>query len=283
MLNDSATDALLEALVADVAACESAVVAFSGGVDSTVVLAIAARALGSRALGLMGESDSLAPAEAAAAQTLAAELGLELLVVPTAEQQDERYLANAPDRCFYCKTELYSVCQRVAAERGLRTILNGTNADDLADWRPGLRAAEQAAVHSPLLACGLGKPAVRAVARRLGLSNWDKPALACLASRLPHGTRVTPARLAAVDLVESRLRSAGFRQVRARHFGAEVLLEVEAERVPELQAMAGDTLLGFVRAAGFQRYTIATDGYRSGRLSAEALRSAGGSHATSTP
>ncbi len=243
------------------------VVAFSGGVDSTVVLKIAADVLGADVIAVTGLSPSVAPQEAERARELAADLGVELLTPETHELANPDYVANASDRCFHCKTELYDVCRRVAAGRGDRLILNGTNADDVGDWRPGLKAAAQAGVRSPLLECGLDKAAVRAAARALGLSNWDKPALACLASRLPYGTSVTPERLAAVDAVEQHLRARGFRDVRARHLGDEVRLEVEPDRVRQLLGLAADPeLLATVTAAGFRTLSVEPDGYRSGRL-----------------
>lgn len=267
MLSAREPAALLDALLADVGALGSAVVAYSGGVDSSVVLAVAARALGPRALGLTGVSESLAASELDEARAVARAAGAELLAVPTAELDDPDYAANRPDRCFHCKTGLYAACRRVAAERDLRWILNGTNADDVGDWRPGLRAADEAGVRSPLLDAGLRKDEVRAVARLLGLPNWDKPAQPCLASRLPYGTPVTRARLASVEAVERALRTHGFRDVRARHFGDEVRLEVEPARVPELLALADDdALLAAVRAAGFLRFAVQPDGLRSGRL-----------------
>ncbi len=266
---------LLDALLAAVAPLESAVVAFSGGVDSSVVLAVAARALGPRALGVTGVSPSLAADEAADARRVAAAAGSALLLVETDELDDPDYASNGPDRCFHCKRGLYADCARVATERGLRWILNGTNADDVGDWRPGLRAADDAGVRSPLLECGLRKDDVRAVARLLGLPNWDKPAQPCLASRLPYGTRVTRERLAAVEAVEAFLRRRGFRDVRARHLGEEVRLEVEPSRVPELQALRSDPALAHaVRAAGFQHCTVQPDGLRSGRLN-DVLRATG--------
>jgi len=259
--------ALLTALRAELVACESAVVAFSGGIDSTVVLKIAADVLGERALGVCGISPSVAPAEAADAERLGRTLGVRLLFAETFELRRPGYVANGPDRCFHCKTELYAVCRAIADDRGLACILNGTNADDVGDWRPGLAAAADARVRSPLLACGLTKAEVRAVGLHLGLPNWDKPALACLASRLPYGTSVTPERLAAVDSVERHLRHLGFRQVRARHHGDLVRLEVEPDRVAELAALcAAGALDRPTTDAGFRAWSIEPDGFRSGRL-----------------
>lgn len=258
---------LLDAVAERIADAGPSVVAFSAGVDSTVVLAVAQRVLGDAALAVTGLSPSVAPAEAEDAARIAEELGAALVFRPTTEMDDPDYVANGPDRCFHCKTDLYAVCREVVRERGLRSILNGTNADDTGDWRPGLRAADEAGVRSPLLEAGLAKADVRALARHLDLPNWDKPALACLASRLPYGTSVTPERLAAVDRVEQHLRMRGFRDVRARHHGADVRLEVDPGRVAELLALDRDQrLLETVRAAGFDRFTVEPDGYRSGRL-----------------
>jgi uncharacterized protein len=261
------TEQELTALRGRIARHDSAVVAFSAGVDSTLVLKVAVDVLGPRALGVMGLSPSVPPTERADAESLSSRLGLPMVFVSTAEMQDPDYVANPPNRCFYCKQELYSVCQRVAEERGFAAILNGTNADDTSDWRPGLEAARRASVHAPLLEAGLGKASVRRLARHLGLPNHDKPAAACLASRLPYGTTVTAPRLAAVDAVEQHLRRLGFRQVRARHHGAEVRLEVDPERVGSLrQALVGEEFRSVLEAAGFSRATVAPDGYRMGRL-----------------
>lgn len=258
---------LIDALQRNVAAHESAVVAFSGGVDSTLVLKIAADVLGERVLAVTGDSASVAPAELIHAQGLADELGVRLRLAATYELDVPAYAANPDNRCFHCKTELYGVCRRVADDEGLAVILDGTNGDDGNEWRPGLAAGDQAGVRSPLRECGLSKRDVRAVARQLGLSNWDKPALACLASRLPYGTRVTAQRLAAVDTVEQHLRSMGFVDVRARHHGHTVHLEVDPARVHELQRRESDVeLLSVVQGAGFQHMVITPEGYRRGRL-----------------
>lgn len=260
-------DALLDRLRENIARHESVLVAFSAGVDSTLVLKVASDVLGDRALGVMGISPSVAPAEAADGRALSESLGLPVLFVDTREMEEERYVSNPPDRCFYCKQELYSVCWHVAEERGITAVLNGANADDPGDWRPGLEAARKASVHAPLLECGIGKADVRLLAAALGLPNHDKPALACLASRIPYGTAVSPQRLAAVDAVEAHMRSVGFRQVRARHHGDEVRLEVEPERVEDLHELVASPGFGVVLdRAGFRRATVAPDGYRMGRL-----------------
>lgn len=258
---------LIDALRANVARHGSVLVAFSGGIDSTLVLKVAADVLGERAVGLLGTSPSVPPAEERAARELAEAIGARLRVVPTHEMRDPDYVRNPVDRCFHCKSELYARCRAVADAEGLDVILNGTNADDPGDWRPGLVAAERARVGSPLLECGLGKEQVRVVARHLGLPNWEKPALACLASRIPHGTPVTIERLRAVDAVEIELRALGFRQVRARHRGEEVHLEVEPSRVAELEDnLHAPGLQDAVRRAGFLRAVVTREGYAPGRL-----------------
>jgi uncharacterized protein len=247
-----------------------AIVAYSGGVDSTLVLSVAADVLGTQCVGVMGLSPAVAPAEVRAAILTADRVGARLILANTHEMDSPDYVANPPDRCFHCKTELYRVCAQVATCQGLHVILNGTNADDVGDWRPGLKAATDAAVCSPLLECHLGKDEVRAMARQLGLPNWSKPAQPCLASRLPYGTVVTPERLAAVDVVEQFLRSRGFDQVRARHHGEVVRIEVEADRMAALTAMTGDEgLLAAVASAGFEQLEVEPEGFRSGRLNDE--------------
>jgi uncharacterized protein len=259
--------AALRRLVADQG---PAVVAYSGGVDSTLVLAVASEVLGTRCIGVMGLSPAVPTAEVSAAIATADRLGARLILVDTHELDSPEYVANPPTRCFHCKTELYRVCHVVAARQGLDVILNGTNADDAGDWRPGLTAAEEAAVRSPLLECGLAKADVRALARQLELPNWDKPAQPCLASRLPYGTVVTPERLAAVDSVEQFLRARGFSQVRARHHGDVVRLEVESDRVAELIVMTTSAeLTDAIHAAGFQQLVVEPEGFRSGRLNDE--------------
>jgi len=268
------SDPILAGKEADLASWLSArapvAIGFSGGVDSAYLAVAARRALGpDRVLAIIGRSPSYPEAQWAAAREVARSFDVPVLELDTAELDDPRYAANPSNRCYFCKTELWSRVVPVARERGFGTVADGTNADDLSDWRPGLAAAEAAGVHSPLLACGLGKAAVREVATALGLPNWDRPATACLASRLPYGTRVTAERLAAVAAVERHLLALGFRQVRARHLGASVSLEVEPARVAELEALArGPALRAAVRAAGFEQALVAPEGYRAGRMNA---------------
>ncbi len=256
-----------------IAAGGPAVVAFSGGVDSTLVAAIATDVLGRAApgvgaLAVMGRSPAVPPAELDRATETAKIVGIELRVVDTHEFGLSDYVVNGPDRCYHCKTELYSVCAAVAADTGRQTILSGTNHDDLGDHRPGLTAATEADVLAPLAQAAITKPEVRVLARKFGLPNWDKPAQPCLASRLPYGTPVTMGRLRSVDQVEQHLRSAGFEQVRARHYGSTARLEVDPHRIADLRQLVETDaeLAAVVAAAGFERAEVEERGFRSGRL-----------------
>ena len=206
----------------------SAVTAFSAGVDSSLVAVVAQQELGEDALAVTAVSPSLAPSELEDALELAGSLGLRHHLIHTPEVEDERYASNPVDRCYFCKSHLYTALEPLAAEVGARAILNGLNLDDLGDWRPGLRAAaERSLVRSPLREAGLDKAAIRGVARELGLPNWDKPALACLSSRVPYGDRVTPEKLARIGRAEAALRDMGFRQLRVRHFADRARVEID--------------------------------------------------------
>ncbi len=195
----------------------SALVCYSGGVDSAFVLAAAHRALGSRAIGLTAVSPSLAPSELDDAVLVAKRIGAEHRIVESREIDDPDYQRNGPDRCFHCKSELYRIAADKRLAWDLAHVLNGTNADDLGDYRPGLEAASRAGVRSPLVELGFDKAMVRAGAKRYGLGVWDKPAAACLSSRIPFGTSVTRERLARIATFEASLRALGFRQVRVRY------------------------------------------------------------------
>lgn len=247
----------------------SAITAFSAGVDSTLVAVVAQQELGDAALAATAVSASLAPSELEDAMSLAATLGLRHRLVQTREVEDQRYATNPTDRCYFCKTHLYTELEQLAAEVSARFILNGLNVDDLGDWRPGARAAaeRQDHVRSPLHEAGFGKAEIRIAARGLGLPNWDKPALACLSSRVPYGERVTPEKLARIGLAEQALRALGFRQLRVRHFADRARVEIAPD---ELGRVADEGLAGRIEAEllalGFPSVEIDPRGYRSGRL-----------------
>jgi len=246
----------------------SAITAFSAGVDSTLVAIVAQQELGERALAATAVSASLAPSELEAALDLARTLGLSHQLVQTREVEDERYAANPINRCYFCKSHLYTELERLAGELGMACILNGLNVDDLGDWRPGAQAAaERQVVRSPLHEAGLGKTAIRASARALGLPNWDKPALACLSSRLPYGEVVTLEKLARVGSAEALLRGLGFRQLRVRHFPDRARVEIAPDELGRVEAEGlAPVIHAELAALGFPAVEIDPRGYRSGRL-----------------
>jgi uncharacterized protein len=243
----------------------SALVAFSGGVDSSLLLAVARQELGDRAVALTAHSPSVPASERAEARALAAQLGVRHLEVTSLEGEDPRYVENSDQRCYFCKRELYRLCREEAARLGLAVVLDGFNADDRRDHRPGHRAAGEAGVRSLLAEVGLGKAEVRAWSEALGLPTWDKPQQACLASRLPYGTPVTPARLAQVEQAEAALRALGLRSFRVRHHGEVGRLEVSEEELPAAFAMR-PALVAALKAAGFKAAALDLEPFRSGRL-----------------
>lgn len=246
--------------------CGSVVVGYSGGVDSVLLARVAVDVLGARrVLAVTGKSDSIASWMEETAREVAERFGIPWLEVETREMDDPRYAANPSNRCYFCKTELWGVLDGVARERGLRTVLDGSNADDVGDHRPGAVAAREHAVRSPLLEAGLTKKEIRAWSRELGLPTWDQPAAPCLASRLPYGVAVTPQRLRQVEAAERALRELGFRDFRVRHHDSVARLEVhpaEIARVRELR----DPIFAAVRDAGFARVLLDLQGYRRGSL-----------------
>jgi uncharacterized protein len=254
-----------EALRARIAATGGALVAFSGGVDSTFVLAVARDVLGDRAIGLTAHSPSVPASEREAARALARAIGARHLEVESREGDDPRYAANPVDRCYYCKSELYRLCAAAAREAGVAAILDGFNADDRKDHRPGHQAALEAGVVSPLAEAGLGKLAVRAWSERLGLPTWDKPQMACLASRLPYGVAVTPERLAQVERAEAGVRALGFANFRVRWHDAIGRVEVSEEELAAAFARRAE-LVAAVKAAGFKLAVLDLEPFRSGRL-----------------
>jgi uncharacterized protein len=243
----------------------SVIVAYSGGLDSAFVLAVAHEVLGDRALGLTAVSPSLAQREREDAIRIAREIGARHELVESQEIHNPSYAANPSDRCFHCKSELYAITSRLQQERGIAFVVNGTNVDDLGDYRPGLEAAKQAGVRSPLLEADLHKHEVRELAHALGLRFWDKPAAACLSSRIPYGTSVTPERLRQVEQLEDALLALGLRQVRVRFHDELARIEVgESELERAFAARAEITRAG--KAAGFTFVTLDLAGYRTGSL-----------------
>jgi uncharacterized protein len=244
---------------------ESAIVAFSGGVDSSLVAAVAARVLGDRALAVTAVSPALASGELDGARAVAEAVGIAHRTIRTDELAREGYRRNDTDRCYHCKTELYEGLAALAADRGFEALLSGANADDLGDWRPGLRAAAEHGVRHPLVEVGMGKAEIRRLASALRIPSADKPAAPCLASRLPYGTPVDPATLARVDRAEAAVRALGFADLRVRHLGAHARVEVAA---PDLdRAMtATATIVAAVRDAGYATVEVADTPLRSGSL-----------------
>ena len=240
------------------------VVAYSGGVDSTCLLALATRAAGDRVLGAIADSPSLPRATLRQALDTAARIGARIEVVTTSEFENEDYLANPPNRCYFCKAELFSRLEKIARDRGFRAIAYGENADDRADLRPGSKAAAEFHVLAPLREAGLTKAEVRAVSRELGLPTHDAPAQPCLSSRIPHGTRVTAEALFMVEQGEQLVRSLGFKIFRVRFLeGPPVTakLQVAPEELPLLAGRAAAIETG-LKNAGFEAVVIDPDGYR---------------------
>jgi pyridinium-3,5-biscarboxylic acid mononucleotide sulfurtransferase len=259
---------MLARLEARVEALGSAVVAFSGGVDSSVVAAIAARALGERALAVTAVSASVADGELEGARRVAAHIGIAHEVVSTNELARPGYRANGRDRCYFCKTELYDV---LAARYPGVALLSGANADDQGDWRPGLRAAAEHDVIHPLH--DVTKAQVRALARDLQLPSAEKPATPCLASRIPYGTAVDPETLAQIDRAERAVRDLGFPVLRVRHHGILGRLEVDAPDLERAFAME-EVVVAAIKRAGYAHAVIDDKPFRSGRLNVEPARPA---------
>lgn len=246
----------------------SALVAYSGGVDSTLLSFAAHAVLGDRTIAVYAVSDVTPPWESDSARAIARQLGLRLEETETYELADPRFQANPPDRCYYCKIEMFGLLRTIAKARGIEWVLDGTNADDTGDRRPGRRAAAEYGVISPLLDVGLHKDEIRELARELGLPNWDKPSMACLASRFPYNTPITEAALEQVARAEEAARALGLRQIRVRAHGSVARLEVDASEMERAFALR-DKLSTAVKQAGFSFVTQDLEGYRSGAFDAD--------------
>jgi len=255
----------LEDARARVRGLSSVLVAYSGGVDSSLLLKLAIDELGERAVAVLASSPAYPEAEQDEARVVARQLGANLVEVATSEVELEAYRRNNPDRCFHCKEELFDTLEPVRRELGLDHIAYGATADDADDHRPGHGSAVRRGIRFPLLEAGMGKADIRAAARSLGLPNWNKPSFACLSSRIPHGTEVTVEALRQIEAAEAAIKALGFRQVRVRHHGDVARIEVEPAEIARL-VLERDRVVSALQAAGYRFVSLDLEGYATGSL-----------------
>ena len=241
------------------------ITAFSGGIDSTLVLFLSKKVLGDRALGCISISPSLKRDDYAFAIDFCEENNISLEVIETTEIDDPNYFANPVNRCYFCKTNLYQHLEGIRKKYPDRLLLNGTNADDLGDYRPGLKAADELNVRSPLAECGINKESVREIARYLELPNWNKPASPCLSSRIPYGNSVTREKLRQIESAEKILLDYGYEMVRVRHFGKRAIIEVPEFQIKSLENIM-DQINPYFLQLGFESVTVDSEGFVSGKL-----------------
>jgi pyridinium-3,5-biscarboxylic acid mononucleotide sulfurtransferase len=264
---DAETQAKYAQLQAVLRDMESVLVAYSGGVDSALLLKVAHDILGTRAMGALAVSPAYAPEETGEAMAVAEQMGIPVITLETHELEDERYVANDFNRCYFCKTELFTQLEPLAKKHNLRYIAYGVNKDDDGDFRPGQKAAREFNVRGPLKEAGMGKREIRAVARLLGVPVWDKPAMACFSSRIPYGSKVDVASLQMIYKAEKLLRDLGFHQLRVRHHDKIARIEVERSELPRLieDEMSRIVTEG-LRKIGYTYVTVDLLGYRTGSM-----------------